>query len=274
MIHRPLRNATLLAGLGCSLFAMSSCSAETSTPPPMGTGGASSGATNTAATGVTTTSATGVTSTTGSSTTGGSTDTCDAPPADGSAPLIDDFADGDHIIAPNEGRLGYWYQYNDGSGTQSSTPINGSASATGMMESSGGGFTGWGAGVGVDLNNDNTAMMSCVYNASAYQGVSFTVNTNVTLRFRVSIPETTESVNGGTCMADCNDMHGFAIDPTTAPTPFMVPFASGLAQEGWGAPATFDATRIMQLSWQVVSPNEDGMGIPDFSFSVDDVSFF
>lgn len=50
--------------------------------------------------------------------------------------------------------------------------------------------------------------------------------------------------------------------------------ASGLSQEGWGAPATFDPTRIMQLSWQVVSPNEDGMGIPDFNFSVDDVSFF
>jgi hypothetical protein len=91
--------------------------------------------------------------------------------------LIDDFEDGNHQIAL-EGQTGYWYAYNDGSGTQTPAPadpfapvtinpaIEGSTS-TKAVHVRWQGFTVWGAGFGAAFTDDTT-----FYDASAYDGIT------------------------------------------------------------------------------------------------------
>ncbi|WP_437652623.1 hypothetical protein [Sorangium sp. So ce1182] len=94
--------------------------------------------------------------------------------------LIDDLEDGNNRIKYTEGRHAYWFVFNDGTGgVQAPTDsarivsaidpprpgIDGEISKK-AMRTSGEGFTGWGAGVGTDLN-------SAFYDASEYRGITF-----------------------------------------------------------------------------------------------------
>jgi hypothetical protein len=92
--------------------------------------------------------------------------------------LIDDFEDGDHQIALM-GQIGYWYSYNDGTGTQTPAPVDPFApvsvnppidgsSSTMAVHVSWQGFTSWGAGFGVAFTDGST-----FYDASAYDGITF-----------------------------------------------------------------------------------------------------
>ncbi|HEU5075993.1 MAG TPA: hypothetical protein VFU02_17485, partial [Polyangiaceae bacterium] len=197
---------------------------------------------------------TSTSATTGAATTGGSA-TCDAPPADGTAPVIDDFEDNDHIISPNEGRLGYWYEYGDSDGTQMTAPLDGVDGVGGVLTSTGSGFTEY-VGFGVDLNNDNANSEPCEYDASAHTGIQFDITNDVDVLFQVALPST---------IAD-SDHYGFAV-PAGTNTAFQVPFAM-LEQGGWGDAATWDASKILQLQWQVADPTMA------FDITLDNVTFY
>jgi hypothetical protein len=99
---RTLTQVTLFASLSSLPFALSGCSADSTNTPPGGSGGATSTAASSTAVSASSGGASSASSTTSSG------NACDAPPADGSAPRIDAFADNDHTIEPNEGRMGYW----------------------------------------------------------------------------------------------------------------------------------------------------------------------
>ena len=92
--------------------------------------------------------------------------------------LIDDLEDNDHIILTNEMRKGYWYPFDDMTGgTITVTPVDGVPGTGGVLTASASGFTEWGAGFGVSLNNDDTTGAPCPYDASVYDGVRFDITT-------------------------------------------------------------------------------------------------
>jgi len=187
-------------------------------------------------------------------TTGGGA-SCDAPAAMGTAPIIDDFEDDDHTIADNEGRLGYWYEYGDADGTQTTTPLDGAPGSGGVLHSTGSGFTEY-VGFGVDLNNDNANQEPCEYDASFHTGIQFDITNDTDVTFQVALPGTTDS----------SDHYGIAV-PAGTNVAFKAPFAS-LMQGGWGDEAAWDPSKILQLQWQVTDPTAA------FDITLDNVTFY
>ncbi|HEY2408786.1 MAG TPA: hypothetical protein VGI10_22425 [Polyangiaceae bacterium] len=214
-------------------------------------------------------------------------------------PLLDDLTDGDNTIAPYSGRVGYWYSYNDATGTQwpPSDPSGATpflvcpSSATDCLlgpghtpapaadfwaETHGTGFTVWGAGMGFDLNDTGTKMP---YDATAYNGISFwgKANAATPVRAKIQIPTISKVADGGTCvppadpmaMGQCDNQYGIAAMFTTGWTQFMMPFAT-ITQEDWGgknlAPP-FTKNSITDVQWQVAQ------GVA-FDIAVDDITFY
>jgi len=213
-----------------------------------------------------------------------------APPATGSCKtaagtltevLIDDLEDGDNVIQPIGSRVGYWYTYNDGTGTQVPAPSvlfkgtapGSTATPKFAATTSGPAFTSYGAGMGFDFNN--TAKKSCPYNASVYTGIKFWAKANtgnmtgMTLKAMIKIPATTPTTaDGGTCAAKCEDHFFLKPAPalTATWTQYTMPFAS-IAQDGFGTAATFDKTSLLGVQFQVAASVA-------FNFSIDDITFY
>lgn len=204
--------------------------------------------------GVTITNTATVNNTTGAGTTGGGA-TCDAPPAAGTDPMIDDFDDDDHTILANEGRLGYWYEYGDSDGTQMTAPLDGVPGTGGVLTASGSGFTEY-VGFGVDLNNDNANSKPCPYDATIHTGIQFDITNDVAVTFQVALPGT----------AADSDHYSIAVPAATNGT-FKAPFTM-LAQGGWGDEVAWDPSQITQLQWQITDPTEA------FNITLDNVSFY
>jgi hypothetical protein len=198
-------------------------------------------------------------------------------PPDG---LIDDLEDGNGGINPVDGRVGYWYVYNDETpgAMQSPEPMTpflpvagGAVSTLNAANTTGTGFTTWGAGMGFDLNNmgDKTGGpgMKEIYDASKWQGIAFHAKGNIpSIRVKVIIQAVIPEAENGTCTAMCSDAHGKIIALSPDWQQFSATWAE-LLQEGWGTTASFDAGTLMQIQFQV-GANQT------FDFSVDDVGFF
>jgi hypothetical protein len=205
--------------------------------------------------------------------TGGAT-ICTPNKATGSNPLIDDMADGDNGIIPQDGRTGGWYTYSDNTGTV--TPATPSSD---MMCASGSGFSNWGAGLGVNL--DAVLAEICTYDASIYSGIRFTIKGSITdgkMRFIIQTADTADALSGGTCVStrtpnsNCNDAYGVDLigqsaggvtcqstslswpcgpaTGTAGPVTVTVPF-SYMSQEGWGQLfPTFNPKIMTAPQWQ------------------------
>jgi hypothetical protein len=192
----------------------------------------------------------------------------DTPIAD----LIDDFEDGDGALIPSNGRQGYWYIFNDESDGATQTPAAdlvlpqpNDANGTSMaMHTTGSGFAVWGAGLGIDLNNmgDGTKL---IHDASGHTGIVVMAKGSGQIRASVQIQATIPPDEGGTCALDC-DPHGEVLVLSGQWQQFTLPFAQ-LTQEGWGTPATWDASTIVGLQFKV-APNTD------FDFWVDEIGFY
>jgi hypothetical protein len=238
-------------------------------------------------------------STGGTVATGGAT-TCTPGKASGQYPLIDNMADGDTGIIPQDGRMGGWYTYGDDTGTITLPTPN-----QGMMCASGAGFSDWGAGLGVSF--DAVPTKTCIYDASIYSGIRFTITPtstipNGTLRFAVQTADISEAVSGGTCVStsaltdNCNDIYGVTllVGTTTVncqstllswpcgPTPgaagpitVTVPF-SYMSQEGWGRVfPQFDPKLALGLQWQFKNCSAAGcFTLASFNVCVGNVSFY
>ncbi|HEY4159990.1 MAG TPA: hypothetical protein VGM29_17885 [Polyangiaceae bacterium] len=216
-------------------------------------------------------------------------------------PLLDDLTDGDNTIAPLSGRVGYWYAYNDMTGTQwppadpsgaipflvcPSSAVDcklgpghtAAPAADFWAETHGSGFTTWGAGIGFDLNDDG---QKHPYDASAYSGISFwgKAEAATPVRAQIQIPAVSTVVNGGTCVppADpsasgkCDNQYGINATFTTVWTQFMMPFAT-ITQEDWGGEqftpiGGFTKNAITDVQWIVPQ------GVV-FDFAVDDITFY
>jgi hypothetical protein len=201
----------------------------------------------------------------------------DAPDASPTCALIDDMEDDDGYILVRCGRSGTWYTYNDGTGSQvppegtlptPSIIVGGRGSSMYAMDTTGAGFTSWGAGIGFNFIDGGPS-----YDASAWSGVQFWArsggSTGKTLHMGIADKDT--DGRGGICATKtggCGDHFHALVDITTTWTLYSVNF-SDLKQAGWGyvVPTGFDASAIYGVQWGIDS------GSP-FDIWIDDVSFF
>jgi hypothetical protein len=209
----------------------------------------------------------------GAGTTGASgSSTVSGPVTIAPANSIDDLEDGDGSISALGGRVGAWYTYNDKTAGATQTPAagdpftplaagNGSAKAA---QTTGSGFTTWGAGFGFDFNNTGTTKGT--YPVAAFTGIVFSAK-GTPFRLKVLTTGTVPAAEGGACATTkCGDNFGKAITATANWQQFAVPFAS-LTQEGWGDKVTFDGATVTGVQFQVAAKVA-------FDISIDDVGFY
>jgi hypothetical protein len=192
--------------------------------------------------------------------------------------MIDNFEDGDGALIPNGGRQGYWYTYNDETegavqtpATDAVLPEGGGATGTSLaLHTTGTGFTEWGGGVGIDLNNAGGGMeggngIKMIYDSSAYTGIVVSAKGNGQIRAAVQIEATIPPEEGGTCAADC-DPHGKVLLLSDEWQQFTIPFEQ-INQEGWGTPAAWDAATVVGIQFKAGAT-------ADFDFWIDEVGFY
>jgi hypothetical protein len=308
MNRASLKSGLLGLGLVLPLAVIAACSAESSTPAGgngntgntgntggsnanTGGTGTSAGTSNTLPTGgrppgsagtggIPAAAGTSAGGNPGTGGTGAGVTACTNKPAP-AVGLIDDAEDGDHISALASALMtgSYWFTYNDTTGTQMPAPdsaglnpllptVGGATTPMFSIQTKGSGFTLWGAGLGLTLNQDmGGGKGKCAVDASAYQGIKFQAKSAAgqQVRVKLGVPGTVGAMDGGTCAAMCDDF-GVAVLLTTAWAEYQVPFAM-VAQEGWGTVATFSAAQLLQIQFQVPQAI-------DFDFSIDDLTFY
>ena len=185
----------------------------------------------------------------GAGASGGASGSGGAPDAGSDNNLIDDLEDGDKVIRQVAGRQGSWYVFNDGKGTQTPpvgafTPFAGGArSSRYATHTFGQGFSDWGAGIAVDLNNPGDNPQDDrrgAYDVSGWHGFAFQAKGNGAVRFKVITRAIADALDHGTCQPQqdrpCFDAHGARITLSADWTQHRIRF-SELAQEGWGVSA-------------------------------------
>ncbi len=207
--------------------------------------------------------------------------------------VIDDFEDGNYNLPANGGRVGNWYNYGDGTGSENFlvAPLMPQRGPTSLqaMHVSGGDFKTWGCGLGVDVDNSGGGQCSKVpYNASfdnggtmtPYAGVTFWARSDAgTLSLSVVFPDgDTDSAGGvcGTCTSSgtmpigdgvCDHHWLTAVSVGTAWKRYTVLFKDlQLEPGGSPAPTAFDPTRLVSVQFRI-NPGTT------FDFWVDDVAF-
>jgi len=196
-----------------------------------------------------------------------------SPPPDEPG-AIDDLEDGDALIQAHEGRIGYWYTEHDPSqghmGPWPFAPTFGGAEDSQYSAAAyGGGFTEWGAKLGVFLQFPQGGALDS-YDASEFTGIRFDARSNVPIRVAVATTDALDASVGGTCSpsttVQCNDYFGTHL--TVAPEwgSYEIPF-DVLAQAGWGQPTAFNAAHAVAIELQVDKMLE-------FDFAVDNVRLY
>ena len=186
-----------------------------------------------------------------------------AAPTDGGAPvtmrsLVDDMEALVSSIPETDGRMGYWYTFNDGEGgTQLPAPngpflpdlISGSGfpGSTRARHTQGTGFSSY-AGFGFDLNN--RAGKRQTYDASSYGGIVLWLRGTVHVRVLFPTRATAPTTEGGDCTSSCNDSFGLDVTPTDGWSEQTVPFAA-LHQLSSTSGLSFDPKTLLGIAFSV-----------------------
>jgi len=194
--------------------------------------------------------------------------------------MIDDLEDGDAVIYARNGRQGAWYTYNDATAgavqtpeaMTSFTPTEGGAPTSPLFEakSEGSGFTEWGFGMGVDLNNEGDDMggpgLRMPYDAGGMTGIVFRAKGDVSVRLKVLVEAIVPMDGGGTCTDMCEDAHGKLIPLSGDWVQYAVPFDE-MFQEGWGfGEVALDPGTLMSIQFQVAKNTDGAIEIDDLAF--------
>jgi len=214
---------------------------------------------------------------------GGTTGSAGAGGAGGCGLIIDDMEADTGLICKGDGRMGRWFNYNDGALATVQTPPTGTfpllpehiVPARGTSQFSmhtSGTYTSYLA-IGCSLNGPDTASTAFnqPYDASGFTGIRFYAKgtaATTALQAIVQCAETESTTYGGTCTAaSCiGNRMNITLDPASW-TLYQIPF-SMLA----GGSATF----VAKHAWSVEFLAYNDLGVSGLSadFWVDDLSFY
>jgi len=257
--------------------------AGTSSQGSAGTGNQGSGGTGNQGTGGSAPPGAGGSAPAGAGGSGGSNVACTAVPDVGVMPIgaiINDMEAGTAI--QTTATPGYWYTYNDMTVGATQTPVvNGTfvtaqlvpprGASTYAVHTTGSGFTGWGAGMGFNFIGPK---MSTV-DASKYKGVTFYAKGTGSVRVNVLTKATApEGCVCGSQPKGCFDHFSVLKTLTSGFTQFNINWAD-LAQQGYGAPATFDPKTLLGMNFQSLNPSTTFPSASPYSvdFWIDDIAF-
>jgi hypothetical protein len=193
--------------------------------------------------------------------------------------FIDDFEDNDMFLSPLGERVGNWYTYGDGSGTAAAAPtaIERGLSSKRAMRTTGHDFTGWGSGVGVDLNNMGSGESDkAVYDASAYSGVTFWARAESKMTITLVLPDGDTDKAGKKCnmhedpeviTCDHHYYHSFLVDTTWQRYTFY--FADDFPMPEAGndpVPDALDPSTLVSVQYRVGANTT-------YEFYIDDLAF-
>lgn len=184
---------------------------------------------------------------------------------------IEDFEDGNKIIAPTARRLGAWYGFHAGTcsasppTTASFVPSPGTNGGGSMGHADGTGctFTGspsWsGGGIGFNFLSSYVNGIETVcanYNGSSYTGIAFDAQGSGQVRLEVCTSDHADPDN-----ADC---HGAFFSISSTWTRYQARWVN-LSQRGWGTAVTFNSSHLRKLQFLSTDAN--------YSFNLDNISF-
>jgi len=199
---------------------------------------------------------------------------CSSDPFDAPDGLLDDFEDGNTVIAPVAGREGYWFKSADSGGSffgpEDIGPIPESRDGSLAIHPSGQTGTGdptevWGAIFGASLSQAGKP-----YDASRYVGVSFwaKVSEKSTRGIRFELADGNTHPEGGVCTTGCWNHFGRDLNFTTEWKQYTVMFRSMAQEDGWGdpRPGNLDPSKLHSMGFKIKP------GRP-FDFLLDDIKF-
>jgi poly(3-hydroxybutyrate) depolymerase len=193
---------------------------------------------------------------------------CSAIRATGNAPLVDDFEKDPGRILAEEGRGGWWFSYDDGTGgrlLREEVEVSGNR-ALHVVAS---GFTRWGAGFGASLHPATTARTGCPYDASAHSGIRFRARGRGRLRIMLADATSTPAAGGGTCTRPgdrCHDRPGVWVDLEQEWKTHQYPFCT-LVPEGWGGSVEgVDPSRLFAFHFRIGARENVEVWLDDLGF--------
>lgn len=185
------------------------------------------------------------------------------------AMLIDDFEDGDAMLAPISGRDGAWVLGTDGSQGMLVARGSGDCAARGRAAGhfAGTGFTTWGSNWTAVFRSANGGP-AVPHDARNYGAISFWAarGPGAVAPFDLPVGVTTvdNAWNGGVCTSMCMDYYGTRVALTPRWQRYVIRL-DDLAQNGWGIPQV--AMRKNMLVGFIMWPNHA------FDVWIDDVRF-
>jgi hypothetical protein len=193
------------------------------------------------------------------------------------ARIIDSLEDGDAAICATAGRVGDWFVTNDGTGTQSPTTASGiptlltapRGASQRAAHTSGSGFTGYGAILGVILNDGPSHPL--YYDASSHAGIRFHARGTGTMRVGVTAGRTRPAPEGHCVDPACYRPFQATVALTSTWVPVLLRFDSlrsgTTASNGAGFMTLQDQREIVTIEFLA-------SGGGSFDFWIDDIGFY
>jgi hypothetical protein len=186
--------------------------------------------------------------------------------------VIDDFEDRNMVVGAVGGRIGNWYPYGDGTGTFVATEVTtiigqrGPTSLVGL-HTAGSGFTSWGSGMGVDINNAGGSQSTKLpYDASAYTGISFWARSEVGGTVTLVLPDENTDPSGPTCVV-CDHHFLKVVSLTTTWQRYTVLFDELVLEPGGDpVPEAFASGGIVSVQFRFNAGATYDLWVDDISF--------
>jgi poly(3-hydroxybutyrate) depolymerase len=199
-------------------------------------------------------------------------DLCYPVRAEGDAPTIDDFETASGRIRPADGRGGWWFSYDDGTGgrlVRERVALDGGPEQGHALHVAAAGFTKWGAGFGANLHPASTPKVGCPYDASAYSGIRLRARGRGRIRLTLADRASTPAAQGGECTRagdGCFDRPGVFVDLRSEWRTYAYPFCA-FFPEGWGGGSQgLDPARLVTLQVRVRAHERVEMWLDDLAF--------
>jgi endoglucanase len=162
--------------------------------------------------------------------------------------VLEDFADGNGQLS-SAGFTGRWHTYSDGTAAIT-PPLDAEiVPVDGAVHVSGTGFSTWGAGLSVDLNNPTGQLLQRQpADLSAHRGLGLRVRGSGSIVVELVTPATTGTAEGGTCTDGCFGHYAASVALGADFTEQALPF-SAFAQPDFGQDVPLDLTRVLAINF-------------------------